>query len=147
MRSTAASVRRFVPFALTPLLAACASVAAPPVPVTVGIVAINDFHGDLEAPRQSAMVPDGQGGTVALPAGGAAWLASAAVGCVAGAAVRLAEPAQPLIAAWLVAQRTNSRLACWLSMQYLLAGPRPAGRPATNSVGSVSNGVAGATAR
>ena len=77
MRSTAASVRRFVPFALAPLLAACATVAAPPAPVTVGIVAINDFHGNLEAPRQSAIVPDGQGGTVALPAGGAAWLASA----------------------------------------------------------------------
>lgn len=77
MRSTAASVRRFVPFALAPLLAACATVAAPPAPVTVGIVAINDFHGNLEAPRQSAMMPDGQGGTVALPAGGAAWLASA----------------------------------------------------------------------
>lgn len=77
MRRTAPSVRRLVPFVLAPLLAACATAGAPPAPVTVGIVAINDFHGNLEPPRQTAVVPDGQGGTVALPAGGAAWLASA----------------------------------------------------------------------
>ncbi|HEX8056196.1 MAG TPA: bifunctional metallophosphatase/5'-nucleotidase [Novosphingobium sp.] len=53
-------------------------------PVTVGIVAINDFHGALEPPRQSIFVPTGNGptptdpsGTVGVPAGGAAWLASA----------------------------------------------------------------------
>jgi 5'-nucleotidase len=53
-------------------------------PVTVGIVAINDFHGALEPPRQSVFVPTGKGptstdpsGTVGVPAGGAAWLASA----------------------------------------------------------------------
>src|SRR5687768_11840400 len=35
-------------------LAACATVPRPsPVPVEVGIIAINDFHGALEPPRQS----------------------------------------------------------------------------------------------
>ncbi len=46
-------------------------------PVTVGIVAFNDFHGAIEPPNQSAFIPDGKGGMVGVPAGGAAWLASA----------------------------------------------------------------------
>jgi 5'-nucleotidase len=46
-------------------------------PVTVGVLAINDFHGRLEPPHQSVLAPDGKGGTVQVPAGGAAWLASA----------------------------------------------------------------------
>ncbi len=46
-------------------------------PVTVGIVAINDFHGALEPPKQSVFMPDGKGGSLGIPAGGAAWLASA----------------------------------------------------------------------
>ena len=50
--------------------------AAPLPPVIVGIAAINDFHGNLEAPKQSALLPDGKGGTAQVPAGGAAWLAS-----------------------------------------------------------------------
>lgn len=45
--------------------------------VTVGIAAINDFHGTLEPPQQSVVVPDGKGDFVQVPAGGAAWLASA----------------------------------------------------------------------
>ena len=70
---------RLLPAALVPLLAACATVGTPAttMPVTVGIVAINDFHGALEAPRQSVPAPDGKGGTVRVPAGGAAYLASA----------------------------------------------------------------------
>jgi len=40
--------------------------------VTVGIVAINDFHGALEPPKQAVAV-----GSERVPAGGAAWLASA----------------------------------------------------------------------
>lgn len=68
-------------------LAACAapqgsasvvSAPAPPsAPVEVAVLAFNDFHGNLEAPRQSVGMPDGQGGTAQVPAGGAAWLASA----------------------------------------------------------------------
>lgn len=65
-------------------LAGCNTVhaprSAPPqaaAPVTIGIAAINDFHGALEEPRQIVMMADGKGGTVAVPAGGAAYLASA----------------------------------------------------------------------
>ena len=57
-------------------LSACASVPPPGTTVTVGIAAINDFHGNLEQPRQPAPVGDGKGGLIAVPAGGAAWLAS-----------------------------------------------------------------------
>lgn len=69
-----------LPAALAPFvfLAGCATVPeAPAAPVEVGIIAINDFHGTLEPPRQSVLVPDGAGGTEQVPAGGAAWLASA----------------------------------------------------------------------
>ena len=66
---------------LFPLLAAaCAAPMAsraPIAPVTVGILAINDFHGALEPPKQSIVVPDGKGDVILVPAGGAAWLASA----------------------------------------------------------------------
>lgn len=75
----------FLPMVLA--LAACAGqparVALAPAPaaashlVTVGIAAFNDFHGQLEPPHQSVLVPDGKGGTAQVPAGGAAWLASA----------------------------------------------------------------------
>ncbi|MFM5918084.1 MAG: bifunctional metallophosphatase/5'-nucleotidase [Novosphingobium sp.] len=76
---TAARFARLLPMALAPFLAACATVGTAPqaAPVTVGIVAINDFHGSLEPPRQSVPAPDGKGGTVRVPAGGAAYLASA----------------------------------------------------------------------
>ena len=76
-------VSRPFAIALVLALAGCATLprqAAAPVelgPVEVGIVAINDFHGALEPPKQSVIVSDGQGGTIAVPAGGAAWLASA----------------------------------------------------------------------
>ena len=45
--------------------------------VEVGIVAINDFHGALEPPRASVSAPNPAGGTIPVPAGGAAYLASA----------------------------------------------------------------------
>jgi 5'-nucleotidase len=72
--------------ALTALLSACAAPmgggripAAPTAiaPVEVAVLAFNDFHGNLEPPRQTVAAPDGQGGTVQVPAGGAAWFASA----------------------------------------------------------------------
>jgi len=71
---------------LTALLSACAApragdslavAPARPAPVEVAVLAFNDFHGNLEPPRQSVGTPDGQGGTAQVPAGGAAWLASA----------------------------------------------------------------------
>ena len=53
-------------------------------PVTVGIIAINDFHGALEPPKQSVYLaspatPAGalSAPAIGVPAGGAAWLASA----------------------------------------------------------------------
>jgi 5'-nucleotidase len=52
--------------------------------VTVGIIAFNDFHGALEPPKQSVFLPGHSAPTptdpqsvVGVPAGGAAWLASA----------------------------------------------------------------------
>lgn len=72
---------RLIPVVLLPLVAACAPAGAikstaPPQTVTVGIVAINDFHGALTPPKTSVIVGDGKGGVVQVPAGGAAWLAS-----------------------------------------------------------------------
>ena len=63
-------------------LAGCAAplatrVASAAAPVDVGIIALNDFHGALEPPRQAISAPDRKGAAVLVPAGGAAWLASA----------------------------------------------------------------------
>ncbi len=60
-------------------IAACATTAGPQssvAPVTIGIAALNDFHGALEPPKQSVVFPDGKGDYYNVPAGGAAWLAS-----------------------------------------------------------------------
>ena len=61
---------------LVMLLAGCATTPrpapAPPGPVEVQILAINDFHGNLEPPNQTVPAADG-----AVPAGGAAYLATA----------------------------------------------------------------------
>jgi 5'-nucleotidase len=73
-------VRLVLPLALSGLLGACAAPMASggaSGPVEVGIVGINDFHGSLEPPRQAVNVGDGKGGITPVPAGGAAWLASA----------------------------------------------------------------------
>ncbi len=51
--------------------------ARAPATVTVGIAAINDFHGNLEPPKQAALRIDAQGEIRGVPAGGAAYLASA----------------------------------------------------------------------
>ena len=74
MTSLAFRVPRFVrslPAILLLLVAACTTTSAVQTaqtasPVTVGIVAINDFHGSLEPPRQSVPAPDGKGGTVRI---------------------------------------------------------------------------------
>lgn len=52
---------------------------APTVPATMAIklIAFNDLHGNLEPPKTSITAPSSAGGTVAVPAGGAAYLASA----------------------------------------------------------------------
>ncbi len=82
MNQSPRPIARIAPaLVLLPLLAACAggprTGAAGPAPVTVGVIGLNDFHGSLEAPRTAVMVPDGQGDARAVPAGGAAFLASA----------------------------------------------------------------------
>ena len=89
-------IAAFAPaFVLALLVTACATVPRQvSAPVEVGIIAINDFHGALEPPKQAVptIAPSGSvvspqddvrlpGETVpvlAVPAGGAAWLASAA---------------------------------------------------------------------
>ena len=63
-------------------LAGCATTPrpAPPaavVPVAVQILAINDFHGNLEPPKQAIPAPASGPDAVRVPAGGAAYLASA----------------------------------------------------------------------
>jgi 5'-nucleotidase len=72
-------MRKFAFVALSLVLSACATtprqVAQPPVPhgpVEVQILAINDFHGNLEPPNLTVPAADG-----AVPAGGVAYLASA----------------------------------------------------------------------
>lgn len=64
----------FVPFVAPP------AVNPPPaVPATVDVklIAFNDLHGNLEPPKVSITAPAAGGGTVPVPAGGAAYLASA----------------------------------------------------------------------
>lgn len=71
---------RLLALLLVSLVAACAAPQAARqavAPVEVGIIAINDFHGALEPPKASVTAPDGKGGSIPVPAGGAAWLASA----------------------------------------------------------------------
>ncbi|MFN3510247.1 MAG: bifunctional metallophosphatase/5'-nucleotidase, partial [Tsuneonella troitsensis] len=64
--------------ALSATLSACATVpAASPEPVTVRIVGLNDFHGNLEPIRRPVTLDDGAGGRTEVYAGGAAWFASA----------------------------------------------------------------------
>lgn len=77
-----------LPLALVAMAAACAPVpgsvesasSAPATgsgPVEVGIIAFNDFHGNIAPPKATTSWPDGKGGTVQVPAGGGAYLASA----------------------------------------------------------------------
>jgi 5'-nucleotidase len=76
------TIRRLLPLFALLLLAACAgqgnvSSAAPAAPVPVRIIAINDFHGSLEPPRQSIEHVTPSGEKLRIPVGGAAYLASA----------------------------------------------------------------------
>jgi 5'-nucleotidase len=78
-------MKRILSLALAILVSACATPQvsrqttgpADSGPVEVGLIAINDFHGALEPPKAAVSTPDGKGGTLIVPAGGAAWLASA----------------------------------------------------------------------
>lgn len=66
------------PILIAALLAACASAPAPREPVTVRLIAFNDFHGNLEPAALSLPWPDpdAPGKAKRLNAGGAAYLAS-----------------------------------------------------------------------
>jgi 5'-nucleotidase len=67
--------------ALSLSLAACASVPAPAPhapPVEVQILAINDFHGNLEPPNVSVDATLADGTSVKVPAGGISYLTAAA---------------------------------------------------------------------
>lgn len=75
-------IRTLLALPLAAALAACATVPAsnpvvPAQPVTVRIVGLNDFHGNLEAVKRPILLEDGQGGRQEVYAGGAAWFASA----------------------------------------------------------------------
>jgi 5'-nucleotidase len=60
------------------LLTACATVqTGPSVPVTVKVIGFNDFHGALEPPRMAVPATAPDGSAVRVPAGGAAYFASA----------------------------------------------------------------------
>lgn len=45
--------------------------------MSIKLIAFNDLHGNLEPPKTSITAPSSSGGTVAVPAGGAAYMASA----------------------------------------------------------------------
>ncbi|TCM17045.1 5'-nucleotidase [Novosphingobium sp. PhB165] len=78
-------IPRVTPLVAALLVSACATpqahhqAVAPTTkgPIEIGVIAINDFHGALEPPKQTVEAPDAKGNQVSVPAGGAAWLASA----------------------------------------------------------------------
>lgn len=60
------------------MVGGCATTAPHSIaPVDVEIIAFNDFHGNLEPPKQAIEAPRREAGSVRVPAGGAAYLASA----------------------------------------------------------------------
>jgi 5'-nucleotidase len=76
-------MRVLIGLAAAAALAGCAAQREKPVagtsaaaPVRVKIIAFNDFHGNLEPPKRAIVAP-AAGGEVQVPAGGAAWFASA----------------------------------------------------------------------
>lgn len=73
--------RKLLPIAAALALGACATVPEPAQtpagPVTVKIVGLNDFHGNLEPLERPIRLTDAAGATHEVHAGGAAYLASA----------------------------------------------------------------------
>ena len=72
-------MRKLIAAAALALLSACATVSRqdPAAPVEVRIIGFNDFHGALQPPRYPIPIDGPDGREVQVPAGGAAWLASA----------------------------------------------------------------------
>ncbi|WCT74257.1 bifunctional metallophosphatase/5'-nucleotidase [Sphingomonas naphthae] len=89
---------RYLALAAMALLSGCAGRqtpyrAAAPGSVAVKLIALNDFHGALEPPKKSIAAPARAGGTVEVPAGGVAYLASAV------ASLKAANPNNAVVAA------------------------------------------------
>lgn len=73
-------MRRWLAILALAALSACATPRAgerPAAPVEVKIIAFNDFHGALEPPQVAVPAAGPDGRTVQVPAGGAAYFASA----------------------------------------------------------------------
>jgi 5'-nucleotidase len=79
----AMSIRTFAASLLALALGACATTpdlaSAPvsPAPITVKVIGLNDFHGNLEPIRRTMRLPDTAGELQDVKVGGAAWLATA----------------------------------------------------------------------
>ena len=58
-------------------LSACGGGAIKPASMDITLLGFNDFHGNMEPPRQAVVAKNAQGQSVAVPAGGAAYLAQA----------------------------------------------------------------------
>jgi 5'-nucleotidase len=71
------SSSNFFPFLPSAPPPAPAPPPATPGSIDVKLIAFNDLHGNLEPPKLSITAPAAGGGTVPVPAGGAAYLASA----------------------------------------------------------------------
>ena len=64
--------------ALLPIgLSACGGGTIKPTSMDITLLGFNDFHGNLEPPKQAVVAKNAQGQRVAVPAGGAAYLAQA----------------------------------------------------------------------
>lgn len=75
-------MRKLIAAAALALLSACATVPRPNAvaPVEVRVIGFNDFHGALEPPRSAVPATAPDGSAVRVPAGGAAYFASAVRG-------------------------------------------------------------------
>ena len=95
-------LRRIAPLLALSALAGCATtprVAPPATPIEVQILAINDFHGNIETPPDPVKVTQPDGSVVTARMGGAAQLASALASGAAGHANTITVAAGDLIGA------------------------------------------------
>lgn len=73
---TGLAAGRAVGLAVALALVGCGGTGYVPPVIDIALIGFNDFHGNLEPPKQSIRVTDANT-TVALPAGGVAYMASA----------------------------------------------------------------------
>ena len=99
------------------LLSACAAQIPPPAaqvpaaPIEVQILAINDFHGNIETPSDAVSITQPDGTVLKTRAGGAAQLASALEQARQGHPTRSPSPPATCrrVAAWLRPISSTSR--------------------------------------